>query len=126
MFENVVIPIDLSEKFSWKAVMPPVLNMVTAFNSNIHLVHIIPDFGMNMVEDYLPKNWVKDQKKKSEEHIEALIKKYIPKEVNTTYYVGRGAVYDEVIQYTTKVGADLIVLSAVRPELRDYMLGPNA
>ena len=126
MYKNIVIPIDLTEKFSWKSVMPKVMGMVDAFGSKVHLVHIIPDYGMNMVEDYLPKSWFKDQKKKSADHIEGLIAKYIPDGVDVSYYVARGAVYDQVIQYATKVEADLIILSAVRPELRDYMLGPNA
>lgn len=126
MFKNIVIPIDLSEKFSWQSVIPTVLNMVNSFDSKIHFVHIIPDYGMKMVEDYLPKSWVKDQKKKSEEHIEKVIAKYIPKEISTQFFVGRGAVYDEIIQYSTSINADLIIVTAVRPQLRDYMLGPNA
>lgn len=126
MYKNIVIPIDLSTKYSWKSVIPQVLNLANAFGSNIHMIHVIPDYGLAMVEDYLPKDWLRDQKKKSSDHIEELIKKYFPQDFSVSYFVTKGAVYDQVIQYANKVEADLIVLSAVRPELRDYMLGPNA
>ncbi len=120
------MPIDLTTKYSWKSVIPQILNLVNTFKGKIYMIHVVPDYGMAMVEDYLPKNWFEDQYKRNCEHIEALIAKYIPQDIDVEYCVTRGAVYDQVIQYADKIKADLIVVSAVRPELRDYMLGPNA
>ena len=126
MYKNIIVPIDLSDKQSIKAIFPPALNLVNAFGSDLHLVHIIPDFGTKLVEDYLPKNWMIDQKEKYHEQLLELVKKYIPEEIKAKCFVGRGAVYDQVINYSNEVHADLIIISAVRPQLRDYMLGPNA
>lgn len=117
---------DLADKQSINAVFPHALNLVNAFSSGLHLVHIIPDFGTKLVEDYLPKNWMSDQKEKYSNQLKDLVKKYLPQEITATCYVGRGAIYDEVLNYANKVNADLIIVSAVRPQLRDYMLGPNA
>ena len=64
MFKNIVVPVDLSDKQSVKVVFPVALNFVNAFGSKIHLVHIMPDFGMKMVSDYLPRHWMSDQKEK--------------------------------------------------------------
>ena len=50
----------------------------------------------------------------------------MPTDVDITCHIGRGAIYDEVIKYSEAINADLIMISAVRPQLRDYMLGPNA
>jgi nucleotide-binding universal stress UspA family protein len=74
----------------------------------------------------LPKNWINDQKAKYNKQLQDLVSLYIPEEIMVKCYIGRGAIYDEVINYSNKVNADLIILSAVRPQLRDYMLGPNA
>jgi nucleotide-binding universal stress UspA family protein len=126
MFKNIVIPIDLADKHSLKAVLPIALNFVNAFECKLHFIYIIPDFGMKMIEDYLPKHWIKDQKEKYDEQVKAMISKYIPEEIKVDFYIGRGAVYDEVLNYATGIKADLIMVSAVRPQLRDYMLGPNA
>jgi len=126
VFKRIVIPIDLSDKHSMKAVLPIALQFVNNFGSKLHFLHIIPDFGMKIIEDYLPKHWIKDQKNKYEHQIKEIIKQYIPQEITVDFHVGRGAVYDEVIQYANEIKADLIMVSAVRPQLRDYMLGPNA
>lgn len=126
MYKNIIISIDLSDKPSMKAVFSNAINLVKAFSSKLHLVHIIPDFGTKLVEDYLPKNWVNYQKAKYNKQLQELVTSYFTEEIIVDCYIGRGAIYDEVINYSNKVNADLIILSAVRPQLRDYMLGPNA
>lgn len=126
MFKNIIIPVDLSDKQSLKSVFPPALNFVNAFGSQLHLIYIIPDFGMKMVEDYLPRHWMSDQQEKYTKQFDDIVTKYVPSGVEVDYYIGRGAVYDEVIKYSMSANADLIIISAVRPQLRDYMLGPNA
>jgi nucleotide-binding universal stress UspA family protein len=126
MFKNIVIPIDLADKKSMKEILPKALTFVTTFQAKLHFIYVISDFGMKMVEDYLPKNWVEEQKAKHRKQVEELIKQYVPDEIQADYYIGRGPIYDQIIQYSNEVKADLIIISAVRSQLRDYMLGPNA
>ena len=42
------------------------------------------------------------------------------------HIVTAGNVYESIINVGKKIHADLIVMSAHRPELKDYLLGPNA
>lgn len=127
MYKNIVIPVDLTDtKMSFKDVFQPALNFANAFGGTLHLVHIIPDFGMKMIEDYLPKHWMKDQKEKYDDQFKKIKSLYIPEGVAVKTHVNRGAIYDKVISYAEKNEADLIIISAVRPQFRDYMLGPNA
>ena len=42
MFKNIIIPVDLADKQSLKAVFPPALNFVNAFGSKLHLIYIMP------------------------------------------------------------------------------------
>ncbi len=126
MFKNIIVPIDLSDKESIKVVLPAALNFVNSFGAKIHLVHIMPDFGMKMIEEYMPRNWMKDQKAKYNNLFDEIISEFVPEEIEVKVHIGRGAIYDEIINYAEKLDADLILLSAVRPQLKDYMLGPNA
>ncbi|MDG1436717.1 MAG: universal stress protein [Rickettsiaceae bacterium] len=126
MFKTIIVPVDLSDKQSIQVVLPAALNFVKAFNSKIHLVHIMPDFGIKMVEEYLPRYWMSDQKEKYNKTFEEIIEKYIPENIQVNFHIGRGAIYDEIINFSEKLDADLIMLSAVRPKLKEYMLGPNA
>lgn len=126
MYKNIIVTVDLSEKSSIKTILAPALSFASSINSKIHLVHIIPDFGTKMLAGYLPKNWVEHQKRKCSEQIENIISKYIPQDMKVEYQIDRGAIYDKVIDYAGKVKADLIIVSAVHPKFKDYMLGPNA
>ncbi|KAJ6644971.1 Succinyl-diaminopimelate desuccinylase [Pseudolycoriella hygida] len=64
------------------------------------------DFGIKMVEDYLPKNWTKLQKEKYQKQLKDLVDQYVSKDLEIEFHVGRGAIYDEVIQYTNVVKDD--------------------
>ncbi len=35
-------------------------------------------------------------------------------------------IYEEVLRAAERLGADLIVMAAHRPELSDYLIGPNS
>lgn len=126
MFKNIVVPIDLGDKHSVKVVLPAALKFVSAFDAKIHLMYVMPDFGLRMVEDYLPRHWMSDQKTKYNKVFEEIIKNSVPEGIEVDFHVTRGAIYDEIINYSEKLNADLILLSAVRPQFKDYMLGPNA
>jgi universal stress protein F len=126
MFSKIVIPIDLTERFPWTMVVPVAMNFVNSFGSELHFVHVIPDYGISMVQDYLPKHWFRDQGSKCTALIETKFKKYLPSDVKPVFHICHGSVYDEVLNYIDKNKAELIILPAIRPELGDYMLGPNA
>jgi nucleotide-binding universal stress UspA family protein len=37
-----------------------------------------------------------------------------------------GSIYKEILRYARDTQADLVILAAHRPAMRDYLLGPNA
>ena len=51
---------------------------------------------------------------------------HIPENVAVQHILCHGTVYEEIIKEATAIGADLVIMTAHRPELRDYLLGPNA
>ncbi|AGJ02179.1 universal stress protein [Rickettsia prowazekii] len=125
-FKNILIPIDLNDKKSIKSIFPKALMLAINFQAKLHFMYVIPEFGTKMFEDYLPKNWRIVKKEKYQTQIKDIIKQYIPDTIETDNYIGSGAVYDEIIKRSNEIKADLIIISAVRLQLKDYMLGPNA
>ena len=49
-----------------------------------------------------------------------------PNDVTIQHIVGHGSIYQEILSCAKKIGADLIVMASHRPELEDYLIGPNA
>jgi nucleotide-binding universal stress UspA family protein len=50
----------------------------------------------------------------------------LPEGLSASHLVGEGNVYEAVLQMAEQRRIDLIVIGAHRPELSDYLLGPNA
>jgi len=125
MYNTIIVPVDLSDTYALKLVIPVALNFVNCFGSELHLINIIPDIGISMLEEFLPTQWIGNQKGKHLEQLNKLVEQYIPMDMKVKQFVGRGHVYDEIINYSNSVKANLLIVPAIRPQLQDYMLGPN-
>jgi nucleotide-binding universal stress UspA family protein len=126
MYKKIILPIDINAQNSWDVCFPHVVDLAKAFDAKIYVMTVIPDYGMSLVQQYFPKGWVKDIVTKSKVELLKIIEKHIPSEIATESIVEQGAVYQCIIDKAHELEADLIVIPAHRPELRDYLLGPNA
>jgi nucleotide-binding universal stress UspA family protein len=87
---------------------------------------VLPSFGMSMVGQFFPKGYEKEMADKLLHRLREEIKPFIPEGMKVQHIVGEGNVYETVLRMAKKTDADLIVIGAHRPELSDYLLGPNA
>lgn len=126
MYKNILFPIDITEEGSWDDSLPVVLDYIKAFNSRLHIMTVISDGSMSLVQQYFPKGSVERVVEQTNEALHDFVKKNVPANVEVQHIVGKGAVYECIIKTADKIKADLIVMSAHRPELKDYLLGPNA
>ena len=58
--------------------------------------------------------------------LDALAAKCVPDGVKVDTIVACGTIYQEILKAIKAVGPDLVVVASHRPELKDYLLGPNA
>jgi nucleotide-binding universal stress UspA family protein len=126
MYKKIIFPIDINAKNSWDYCIPTVVNLAKSFDAKIYLMTVIPDYGIGLVQQYFPKGWVKEIVAKSEAELKSIITNHVPKDVEAEVIVTQGAVYQSIIDKANELGVDLIAIPAHRPELRDYLLGPNA
>jgi len=54
------------------------------------------------------------------------VRQHVPEGVRVQNIVSQGTIYKEILDAAERVGCDLIVMASHRPELADYLLGPNA
>ena len=62
----------------------------------------------------------------AEKRIAAFAADHIPADVAGRRLVAHGSVYKEIIDAAEAHSVDLIIMGAHRPDLEDYLLGPNA
>lgn len=126
MYKDILLPIDLGHDSSWEKALPVALGLCQAFGARLHIMTVIPDFGMSIVGSFFPKDFEKDTLKGAETQLHEFVREQVPEGIEVQHIVAHGTVYEEVLATQKKIGADLIVMGSHRPELADYLLGPNA
>lgn len=126
MYTSILLPIDLSAEPSWKKAAPTAIQMARDYGAVVHVATVVPDFGMSVVGGYFSEDFEKDALHKTGEALNDWVAQHMPKDLEVHPHVLHGRVYDEIITAADRVGAEVIVMGSHRPELKDYLLGPNA
>lgn len=127
MYKDILLPIDLNDKDEWSHSVKVALSFAKNFGSTIHVVTVIPDSGMSIVSQYFSNDAANKIVDETNKRLHEFVDDYIEKEgVPVQHIVTTGNVYESIIQTAKKIDADLIIMTAHRQELKDYLLGPNA
>ncbi len=89
-------------------------------------MNVVPDFGSALVGSYFPEGFEKKTLEGAREQLHDFVGQHVPDGVTVQHVVGYGTVYEEILRVAREIEADLILLAAHRPELKDFLLGPNA
>lgn len=125
MFKTVLLAIDLNEESSWKRALPVAIAQCKAFDASLHIVVVVPDFGMSIVAQHFPKDFEKKTLGAARKTLNDFIAQQVPADLKAQAIVAHGTIYREILRAAKGIGADLIVMASHRPELKDYLLGPN-
>lgn len=126
MFKTILLPIDLSAKASWSKALPAALELRQDDRCSLHVLTVVPDFGLSVVGSFFDEDFEKQALKKVGQDLTEWINENVPENVDVHPHVTHGRVYEQIMQAADKLGADAIVMGSHTPELSDYLLGPNA
>ena len=126
MFKDILVPVDLEDETSWAKALPAAVAMAEASGGPLHVMTVVPDFGMTIVAQYFPEDFEDKALAAAGDRLKAFVAERVPDGIHTQTIVGHGRVYDQILRAAGATGADLIVIAAHRPDLKDYLLGPNA
>jgi nucleotide-binding universal stress UspA family protein len=126
MYRNILVPVDLDQDSSWRKALPVAVEYGQIFGARLHLLTVLPDFGTGLVGSYFPPDFEEKATAEARARLEALTRGRASGNLEVTCHVAHGTVYEEILAAAHDLGADLIVMASHRPELKDYLLGPNA
>lgn len=126
MFKNVLLPVDLDQESSWIKALPTALEFCRASGGSLHVLTVVPDFGMSIVGQFFPEGFEKTMTEKTLQKLHEFVEAQVPAEMRVQHIVGEGSIYEVILSIADKISADVIVMSSHRPELKDFLLGPNA
>lgn len=126
MYQRILVPVDLNDASSWAKSLPTAVRLCETFGASLHLLCVVPDFGMPIVSQYFPPDHQAKLRAEFEARLADLQAKEVPTSVNCGHTVLEGKVYDQILAAADGQNIDLIVMGSHHPELSDYLLGPNA
>jgi nucleotide-binding universal stress UspA family protein len=126
MYRNILVPVDLSDKHSWRKALPTAISLCETFEGKLHLITVVPEFGLPMVGQFFPEGYEAKLRQHAAKQLRDFAAQQVPGEIECRRIVAEGKVYQEIMKAANAIKADLIVMGSHRPELSDYLLGPNA
>jgi len=125
MYKKILLPIDLQEQSSWQKALPAALEYCQAFSAELHLLSVFPDLppGMQM---YLPEDTESRLAHEAAAGLDAFVAEHLPEGVTVFKHLDTGSIYHCILETAERIGSDLIVMASHRPEMSDYLVGPNA
>jgi nucleotide-binding universal stress UspA family protein len=126
MYQNILLAVDLNDQSSWQRALPQAVEMCSAGSTKLHVITVVPDFGMSIVSSYFPEGYEKEVGAKVMGNLKAFVAEHVPDGISVQHIVGSGNVYEAILKTADEVKADLIVIAAGRPDLKEFLLGPNA
>ena len=126
MYQRILLTIDLPNQETQKKAVDTAVSLARNFSAKLTVMTVVPDFGMSIVGSFFPEGFEEKALAKAAEHLKDFVKGHVPDDVEMQTAVAHGTIYSEVLRVAKETGASMIVMASHRPELKDYLLGPNA
>ena len=126
MFKEILLPIDLGDVESSRKAVSTAIELSRTEGARLHLLCVVPGYSMSIVSQYFPEGFEEKSLAEAAQQLDDFIAKNIPTEIASPAIVASGTVYKELLRVAGEIGCDIIVMASHRPELKDYLLGPNA
>lgn len=126
MYKNVLLAVDLGEDLSWQRALPESLNLLSSPDGVLHIMTVVPDFGMTIVGSFFPADYEKKALKEANERLHAFVADHVPKGTKVQHIVKHGSPAEEILETAKQVPTDLIVIGSHRPGVDHALLGSVA
>lgn len=127
VFHRILLSVDLDDDSSWRKPLPVALECCKAFGATLHIVTVMPEFRFPVVGSHFPADFETQAHAELEAELERFVDAHVPADVSATHAVlAGGPVYERILGAARELGSDLVVIAAHRPDLKDFLLGPNA
>ena len=133
MSNKILVPLDLSDTETSKKVLAAAADQAQRESAELTVMTIVPNMvtgidyryairgEMGGSEEYDLKEIVQN----ALDHLNTFVADNTAKGTEVTTIARHGTVYEQILDVADDINADQIVIGAHRPQLADYLLGPN-
>lgn len=133
MAKKILVPVDLSDAETSAKVLAAGVDQAKHEGAELTVMTAVPNMvtgidyryairgEMGGSEDYDLKKIVQN----ALDHLNEFVADNTTKGTKAQTIARHGTVYEQILDVAEEIGADQIVIGAHRPQLSDYLLGPN-
>jgi len=128
MSNSVLCAVDVSHGDEDVRTIQNAARLAALDGAQLDVIAVIPDYGMSSVAGFFDK----DHHEKMVADAKVLLDEVVTKALdgdqnaNVRHIVATGRAYEEILKLANTTKPALIVVGAHKPDLSDYLLGPNA
>ena len=128
MTNSVLCAVDISNGELDAPVLKIAAKLADLEGAQLDVVTVLPDFGESWVSGFFEPGFHEKALEEAHDKLTALCAATLDADRNEKirHVVATGTAYQEILKTAESAGSDLIVIGAHKPDLKDYLLGPNA
>ena len=126
MYKEILLPLDLNNLETQEKAVQAAIELAKSFRARLHVMTIVPDFGVGVVSSFFPADYKEKAIAAADKALKDFMKRRVPGGIKAQHTVAYGTIYEEILDFAGKTKVDLILMASHRPELSDYLIGPNA
>ena len=126
MYDTILVAVDLDDKHSWRKAIPTAVALCESFDARLYVMTVVPDIEMPAIGQFFPPGFETKVQQHVLSQLKAFVSAQIPPGIDVQRVVAIGKIYQQIIHIAAKINADLIIMGSHHPDLKEYLLGPNA
>jgi nucleotide-binding universal stress UspA family protein len=128
MTQTILAAIDLNHPDQSRKILLKAWELAQTDGNNLAVISVLPDFGMTLIGPWFKEGAAEAAFTAAGEALHATVIDALGPEADAQvkHILRQGTAYQEILKAVTKLSPSLVVMGAHRPELKDYMIGPNS
>lgn len=126
MKRTVLAAIDLNQADDQRVVLKTARQLADLREARLAVVTVLPDFQMSVVSTFFSDDHTHKIMEESRVALHKYIEDTVGQDDQTKHVIRMGKTSEEILITAEELEAELIVMGAHKPNLRDYLIGPNA
>ncbi|WP_109311842.1 universal stress protein [Ruegeria sp. AU67] len=128
MTNAVLCAVDISNGDLDTHVLQKAAKLADQEGAQLDVVTVLPDFGESWVSGFFESDFHDKALEEAHTKLAEMCVSTLGADRNEKirHVVATGTAYQEILKTAESAGSDLIVIGAHKPDLKDYLLGPNA
>jgi nucleotide-binding universal stress UspA family protein len=122
---NILVPVDLDDESTWRKPLSTAVEYAGWAEAKVHVMTVVPNemIRMTVVAQIIPEDFEEKLRNDAKQRLATAIKKCVSDECDVQQIVHLGKIPHEILETARDIEADLIVMAAHKPKLRDFVTG---